>query len=279
MPGDNANSMWPTGEELGVMSRAYVFQIFKSKPELFISALIALLLLEVFEGILTGELTPQGSAWLRDSVQAGPPYLIGAILFGGYCLDVVVTACVAVCVHRFILLGETSVGLGLVAHGYTWNFVVWIMAVGLLYFIVALPLPVGIWLLILIPIIVLDCRLSLIFPAVAIGSPSAGVAERIRVSWERTRGRVFTLFYGGLVTALPLIAVVVGVFSLFAVAFLVISTTNVEIDADVELLPYFSAALLFFHPISGIYGTCCGAAVASCAYRAAMKIDPGGAPG
>lgn len=260
----DATPAWPKGGELGDKALACVSEAFKRMPDIFILAMCLMLALRAIDSSLSGSVDLFGPA-PHDFFARQSHGIRLLILAGLWLAPLVVMACVAVAVHRFILLQEITSGFGPLRHRYVWTFVGWLAGIGLLSVVIDIPMPLALRVLALIPLAIVDIRLSLLFPGVAIGAASGGVVDRLRESWRRTRGRVLSLLYATLVTILPLFGVVVV---LVLLEFLSFSISDWPDSAQGSAITGLIKLLL--SSTSRIYGTMCGAAVASLAYRAAL---------
>jgi hypothetical protein len=256
---------WPGLFQLGEMARESVLEALGSMPELFFGAIFLLIVLTVLDGFVQSRWTPDGSAWVRDALQRSP-HLLSAVLSLFFAFGrTVVSACVAVAIHRFILLQQRASGLGPLAHRYTWMFVFWVVGLDLFYLFAMLPIPVLPRLLLAVFLFVVGMRLSLIFPAVAIDAQSSSLTDRVRTSWNRTRGKVILLFLAYVVAVFPFVIVFIVVGFVLTFASFIWSDTHPLLGA--ELID------LLVKPFAVVAGAACAAAVASCAYSAALSVE------
>jgi hypothetical protein len=162
-------------------------------PALFGSALTILVLISlVFTGL------PSGPVVLGSS--------FGQLAEGF--VKCPVLAAVAIAVHRAVLLNERHDRM-------VWNvpasyarFVAWSLAfefAWMLPFIMWSRVPLG-WgmptmIVLALACIVVGLRLLLLFPAIAVATPGAG----LRSAWLDSRGRAWSFFWAGFVAMLPLL--------------------------------------------------------------------------
>jgi hypothetical protein len=263
----DATPAWPKGGELGDKALAYVFEAFKRMPDVFVLAMCLMFALLAIDSSLNGAVDFLGT--VPHDTFARQSHGVRLLILGGLWLaPLIVMACVAVTVHRFILLREATGGFGPLKHRYAWTFVVWLAGVELLSVVVDVPMPLAVRVLALIPLAIVDIRLSLLFPAVAVGVAEGGVVDRLRASWHRTRGRVLSLLYATIVTILPLLGIAI-VFMF--IEFLSFGISDWPDSAQGSAITGLIRLLL--SSASHIYGAMCGAAVASLAYRAALDTE------
>jgi len=150
--------------------------------------------------------------WLHDNT----PHLLFALL------NVLLQCWLAVAVYRYVILGENSPNWLPVYHPQVWHYLGRMLLGGLIFFA-----PVGIAALILFMLLptfvavlmtmfallgmsVIAVRISLSFPATAVGGDYT-----FRASWRRTRGQALRImmvnFLTSLVMFLPLVASVIVV--------------------------------------------------------------------
>jgi hypothetical protein len=257
--------LWPGAIPLGNAAQESVFEALGAMPELFFAAVFLRVILSIFNGFLAGMWTPSGTVWLREALQQSPHYVpIGLSLVSGL-VRTIITACVAVAVHRFILLRRRASGLDPLAHRYTWTFAFWAIGLSLFHLVVRLPFPTLLRVLLIVALSVIGVRLSLIFPAVAIEAQSRNGLDRLRESWNRTRGKVILLFFAYIIAIVPFV-VLFGVAG-FAVLFVSVVVSDAHPTLGMDLI-----ALLFL-PVGGVAAPSFAAAVASHAYRAAVGLE------
>jgi hypothetical protein len=255
---------WPPASELGRESRSLVFQAFARMPEVFLGVTVAYVALIAAEAI--ARLDPGGFAWLHNDLAKQLVHFISVAF------SIFVSACAAVTIHRFILLRETTRGLGPIWHRYTWRFAFWGIALSFGIVLRLLHAPLLLRVVLEIPLVVIALRLSLLFPAVAIGAPTGTIAERLTTSWLRTRGRVFYLLYAYIEAIVPAIVIGLLLFLALLIAENVWSWYDIVPNPGVLHAGTAAFALVGF-PALQVFGVSCAAAVASCAYRAAAEAD------
>jgi hypothetical protein len=123
-------------------------------------------------------------------------------------IDALLLAPVAVAVHRFVLLEETSRGFSILRQLSIRNFAIWTFCVQLTLFIVDFITQRGEgwffhWLG-AAALLVLFARTLLIFPAVAIEVPFASAADRLEASFSSSRGLFWSTVIGLIMAVLPL---------------------------------------------------------------------------
>jgi hypothetical protein len=256
-------SPWPDAGELGDSARAYAFAAFKAMPTVYIASFLLMLALVLADSALHGRVSIPVASQIRDGLIAQSSALLPSLFAGIWFLKLLVAACVAVSVHRFILLRETTETLRPLGRRYAWAFALWLVALGLLAILLDIGMPHILGFLLSIAVIIVDVRLSLLFPAVAIGATSGDVVERIQTSWRRTNGKGWKLFWAGIVAIIPLLLIIV----VFVLAGIVLSSFT---DASSIFLKW--GTLLILGAV-GVVAPMCGAAVASLAYRAALDVE------
>jgi hypothetical protein len=258
---------WPRAGELGDKALACVLAAFRRMPDVFILAMCLVLALDVVAGSLNGPVYFLGiSAHEIFARQSGVVrFLISGLL---WLAPLVVMACVAVAVHRFILLQEVTNGLSPLLHRYSWAFVAWLIGVALTSAAFDAPMPWMVRVLAIIPLMIVDIRLWLLFPAVALGAVNNGAIGQLRASWRRTRGRVLSLLYASIVTFLPLFGIMIVLWLVELLVFGVSSQTDAAHGVTIAGL-----LMLFITSTGRVYLSMCGAAIASLAYRAALNAE------
>jgi hypothetical protein len=121
-----------------------------------------------------------------------------------------IQAPVAVAVHRFILLGETTGGIISLRPMHTRYFLAWLI---LIHMFVSLPLvfqvtlPRGFAAFAMVALVTVagmtTVRVSLIFPAIAIDASSQNWRERLATSLKQTSGHFWLIFMAGVLVAIP----------------------------------------------------------------------------
>jgi hypothetical protein len=182
-----------------------------------------------------------------------------------------ITAPVAVAMHRFILLGETRARLA--AHrDVIVRFAIWLVALRLPFLfpqfarLLAGPERFGAYLVVLGLAVLLLC-LTLLFPAVAVEDPSTGAAGRLETALDRTAGNFWLLVRAIFIAFLPFIL-------LWAVfGFVLIRRISAGVGGSKPALN----AIVHANPVLMVAGGCItplfvglGAAVASWIYSYAI---------
>lgn len=204
----------PSGWQIASRAWRSVFQAMGRMPGLFVSAFVLFLLLQVCSICLRRPLALNGLSWGLYAV-AVTQNIVSSLL----------TAPVAVAVHRWVLLNEVQPGLSW-KPPYTRLFFFWALALRLLYMLTNLitfpligaemqagiasrmPWPY-IYLLNIVPMLVaavVSAYLALIFPDVAIGEPSTSWIARVKTSAARLRGNFWLLVRAAILAFLPVIA-------------------------------------------------------------------------
>jgi hypothetical protein len=256
---------WPSAGTIGDSARTYAFAAFKAMPTVYIAGFFLMFALVFAKEALGGRVSIPAAIELHDALIAPSRALLPALFAAIWFLRLLVAACVAVSVHRFILLDETTETFHPLARRYVWVFASWLSAFGLVDILLDIGIPHILGRLLGIAIIVIEVRLSLLFPAVAIDEASDGIVERVRTSWERTRGKAWKLFSAGIVAIIPFVLIAV------VLAFVRIGLSSF---VDFSFIIGKWANLLFYSAL-GVVAPMCGAGVASLAYRAALDAESG----
>jgi hypothetical protein len=147
-------------------------------------------------------------------VTATPPSANGAWPLLGLDLlslavQALITAPVAVAMHRFILLGETRPRL--VAHREVIvRFAIWLLVLRVPFVfpqfarLLAGPERFGAY-LVMLGVAILVLWLTLLFPAVAVEEPSTGAAGRLETAMDRTAGNFWLLLRAIIIASVPFI--------------------------------------------------------------------------
>lgn len=171
-------------------------------PLLFLSAALAMAVIGA------------GARWMGGTAAAEWGPAVSAVsALAILVLGAIVMATVAVAVHRYIILDETTPGIMSFKAKRVWIFAAWAFAMECLGALIQVPgrldLPVGtagiLTVLALVAVVVAGVRLSLIFPAVAVEAPHGGWKERITASLNMTRGRFWLIFLAGAGAVLPVV--------------------------------------------------------------------------
>lgn len=251
---------WPGAILLGNTAQDFVLEALGAMPSLFFGAAFLLVLLTILNGVATGRWLQEGNAWIHGDVYASTAFA-WLVELG----RTIVCACVAVAVHRFILLRENTSGIRPLGHRYTWLFVLWAVGLNFLYLLAAIPVPIILRLMIAIGLFVVGMRLSLVFPAVAIEMQSGDIFDRIRRSWDRTRGKVLLLVLAYLVAVVPVLVVLIVTGFVVGLTSMIWSDTHPSLSSDlIDVL---------LKPVGVVAGAACAAAVASYAYSTALSVE------
>ena len=205
----------PSGWQIASRAWRSVFQAMARMPVLFVSAFLLFLLMHAC------------SIWLhRSLLRNGPGWGSYAVAVTQNIVSSLLTAPVAVAVHRWVLLNDIQPGLSW-KPVYTRLFFFWALALHLLYMLMNLPIPLLIsrairagvtgWpfrsdliLLSFLPVLiaaVVSAYLALVFPDVAIGESSASWIARVKASVARLRGNFWLLVRAAILAFLPVIAI------------------------------------------------------------------------
>jgi hypothetical protein len=139
-----------------------------------------------------------------------------SLLLAKESVEAFVLAPIAVAVHRYILLGDTTRGIVSLRTPHTQLFAAWLIALQIASYLFVLPaylisnspaLLILVVLGLIIPSVIVGVRLSLVFPAIAIDAPLHGVASRAAASWRQTRRRFWLIVGSGILAALPLVLI------------------------------------------------------------------------
>lgn len=261
---------WPSAAKLGEEARDFVYSAIETMPGPLLAAAAFAILLSIAPELFRTYAHSHGASFTARVTR-----LTFAALFS--LAHVGLSSYVAVTIHRFVLLGEVVGGFAGFTNSSLWIYCLWLgalwiagapIAVALIY--ADAPFVMNIAILVLIIWIML--RIGLALPAVAIGAPSMGLLERVRLSIRRTRGKVLKIFLAGIVALTPAFALAIGCFIAAALVAVLIS-----LFSQVHLHESLHGARAFLDvtvsPITGIFGIAAGAAVASCAYRVALESE------
>jgi hypothetical protein len=213
---ESSISARPSGWQIASRAWRSVFQAMGRMPVLFGSAFILFLLLQVL-----------GLAMVNHAVmQPLPVWSFYAGVVVQNLVSALVTAPVAVAVHRWVLLNDIQPGGLSWKPPYTRLFFLWALALHLIYVVMTLPTlrftaemvrsgitgtrpGPGIFLNILpVPIVmIVSIYLALVFPDVAIGEPSASWMTRAKASMARMRGNFWLLVRAAILAFLPVIVI------------------------------------------------------------------------
>jgi hypothetical protein len=135
---------------------------------------------------------------------------VGGLIVVAYLASTIVLAAFAVGVHRLVLLQEVS-PLRMALTRRVGVFSLWCAAIGTLSGAAIAPIAfTGVFILTataMFAIAFVTIRLLFVFPAVAVDVTCQTISERLRVSWEMTRGLFWKLFFALLLSFLPIILV------------------------------------------------------------------------
>lgn len=173
-------------------------------PVLFLAAVVLNVLIdEVGRWAFVFLADAQALSQISDTLRTG---LIVGIEAARFLIGTLVLAPVAVAVHRFILLAETSPLQAAITHRVR-VFALWTMVVQLAIHLVP-ELVDRLWLAKMaleLCALFIALRLLLIFPAIAIDAQPSDFGGRMDTSWKMTRGHFWTTVALLLFSLLPLI--------------------------------------------------------------------------
>jgi hypothetical protein len=250
----------PNARLIAGMSIVIVREAFGSMPLMFLSAIVAYGLLAFCIKALTITLIRTNYAGVVASLpELNMNFLLVLVLL--LCQNLVL-ACVAIAMHRLILLDETQRGT---IFPFSWRvllFTAWLFVVRLpTWFMIALSpfvyspvhavktvasfLVVGL----IVALIVSTVRLGLIFPAIAIDAPSESFLNRVAVAWRLSRHRFWRLWSSTWLALLAMLAVVIGVTVVLVIVLAIAHELIPPVIAQLSLLAsaitiVFSAALI-----------------------------------
>ena len=168
----------------------------RAMPALFGSAVFLCLLVDSTDLVIDN-----GTLFLTNHLgRDGATALIWLWGAASFLLEASVLAPVAVAVHRLVLLRQTTPGLIAWNHRRIWRFIGWALLLELAKVFVMLPVqmvpegakPFAIA-AIAVPMIIVSVRSLLIFPDVAVETPTANLKERFARSWNSTRRHFWRL--------------------------------------------------------------------------------------
>lgn len=215
-PMGDSKSVRPSGWQIASRAWRSVFQAMARMPVLFVSAFVLFLLLQVFALVLVNHAV----------MQSLPVWSFFAGVFVQNIVSSLLTAPLAVAVHRWVLLNDVQPGGLSWKPPYTRLFFLWALGLHLVYVIMSLPTmaftaemvrsgivgkrPAPGVLLNLLPVLavmIASIYLALVFPDVAIGEPSASWIARAKASMARVRGNFWLLVRAAILAFLPLIVI------------------------------------------------------------------------
>ena len=183
-------------------------QAFAKMPLLFASAYGGLLLLAYLEPRLGYD--PAASTLAPHNHSAIAVLGSACAEFTVYLLNTLCLAPVAVAVHRFVIRGETTRGVISPLPAHTQLFAFWLLILAAVRIAGSLPgalatsanasglisgliafMGAGV----AIALVVVTVKLALMFPAIAVDSPDAGFLARARLSWQRSKGHAWYIFW------------------------------------------------------------------------------------
>ena len=168
----------------------------------------------------------------------------------------------AVATHRMILKGETTRGTIAFKRLYHWVFFAWLCGLGFVPLLVMDILSTASRVLAIVLAVIgllLGLYSVLLFPAVAIESPSAGWFDRFNNSWKQMRGHVWLLIRTILLAFIPLFVSLLFFIGVFVVLALILAGLSIPGQIWEPLL---AGLFSIFQPASILIG----AAVASWLY-------------
>ena len=221
----------------------------------------------------------QEVAELTKGIAAGglraTAYLLASLPL--FFLHSIVLAAIAIPIHRLVLRDEKANEPVKLFAPRTFAFAGWLVATQFAYVAIMLPLallsdayPVlkalfmTIEIAAVVALFVVVTRLSLLFPAIALGLPVGGAADRLRQAWALSRGFFWRIVVSTFFAVIPLgvVMVLVGL-----VALIVLMAFNTE--HSVSLLPWWQAIAT---TVSQPVGAVLGAAALSWNYRFATFL-------
>ena len=209
-------SVRPSGWRIASRAWRSVFQAMGRMPVLFASAFVLFLLLQMFALVLVNH------AVMRTL----PVWSFFAGAFVQNIASSLLTAPVAVAVHRWVLLNDVQPGGLSWKPPYTRLFFLWALGLHLVYMAMSLPSMAftagmvrsgivgtrpqpGVFLNLLpiLAVLIASIYLALVFPDVAIGEPSISWIARAKVSMARVRGNFWLLVRAAILAFLPVIVI------------------------------------------------------------------------
>jgi hypothetical protein len=251
-------------------------QAFAKMPLLFASAYGGLLLLAYLEPRLGYD--PAASTLGPHNHSTAAILVSACAEFTVYLPSTLCLAPVAVAVHRFVIRGETTKGVISPLPAHTQLFAFWLLILAAVRIVLSLPgalvPPTNVAGAIVslvgavtsIVLIVVTVRLALMFPAIAIDSPDAGFLARAGISWRRSRGHAWYIFW-----CETLASVIVAVPGLL-ILYLMRITASDPHPANFALQTGHFPGVLVFAALT-IVATATAAAAISWIYRALAEAD------
>lgn len=265
---ESSISARPSGWQIASRAWRSVFQAMTRMPVLFGSAFVLFLLLQVFALALIN----------HAIMQRLPAWTFFAGVLVQNIVSSLLTAPLAVAVHRWVLLEDIQRGGLSWKPPYTRLFFLWALSLHLVYVIMSLPTigftaemvrsgvvgtrPAPGILLNLLPVLavmIVSIYLALVFPDVAIGEPSTSWMARAKASFARVRGNFWLLVRAAILAFLPLI--VIQIIMAFATA-----RVSGRILATMDLLSPASAVRILIGGVTAVLGIGLAAATVSWLY-------------
>lgn len=193
----------PSGTEIAKRAWNSTFSAIRVMPMLFLSAALG----AVFAAVI-----------LAGLAYAAQP-LAFFIVLGNVLAWSALGAPVAVAVHRFILLDESTPGLLSYAPHHTRAFFLWLFALQVAAEILNAigTAQILLRLVTLVVIVIASVNLAMIFPAIATDVPCDHWQARLRQSWDRMQGHFWLFFRASIITFLPFLGVWVLIVAVAAI--------------------------------------------------------------
>jgi hypothetical protein len=263
----------PSGTEIAKRVWSSTMSGMRAMPLLFLSAMVL--------ALLVGVVSLYQSRFLLDRAGHSIPTILSPLrlLFGigNILIWSALSAPVAVAMHRFILLGETTPGLLSYAPRHTRIFFLWALVLQFLFHAIntlafLVPHSTGliqltaIRIVIAIVVLALSVHLAMIFPAIATEAPASGWQSRIAKSWHQMQGNFWLFIRAGILSFLPIIlAELIGGYFLLRIGF-----GAAIVSAKSPAGPWLYAAWV---GLIGILSVALGAALASWIYAWARRSE------
>jgi hypothetical protein len=126
--------------------------------------------------------------------------------------DAFISAPLAVAIHRLILLGETTPGIISLRRNYQWSFFAWLCLFTFIEramsYSAASLAGIASSLILVIPFAIFSAKFAMLFPAVAIDSPSESWRARLTTSWRLMDGNFWLFIRAILIAIVPLLLVI-----------------------------------------------------------------------
>jgi hypothetical protein len=252
----------PTGTEIAKHAWNSTVSGIRAMPALFLAAFFVAIILSL------------ALTFMRPDRLAGfghfPTLRAVAIATASILAWSALTAPVAVAMHRFVLLGQTTSSVLSFAPRHTKLFFLWAAALQLVYDTaqgisgLLYPHYFAVFRLVaIVAVVIVSVHLAMIFPAVAIEDGTDDWQARINRSWRQMQGNSWLFIRAGIVTFLPVI--IFWLVVIIAMLFFGFIARGIMGTAEpFSLLPrlWFSAVLA----VVAIFSIALGAAVASWTY-------------